>query len=193
VWTILLTCILVVGAASTLFVALGWRSARVTSGHPTLRFDAEWNSGQPNAESAAMRLQNSSIDASLKLVLKRLAPIITSRRIMVDWAVSPYLTVQISTPVVANILEELLLAAIHHSFAGRLLLTAWEHNGRIAVRVIDDVPNAGPALPQRSMRSLMELMAFQGGTLDVEVQPAGTILTVWLACGEHALSCSPTM
>jgi hypothetical protein len=189
VWTVL-TCILVAGAASTLFVALGRRSACVTSGRP-LRFDAEWKPDEPSAEAAEMQLQNSNIDASLKLVLKRLASIITSRRIMVDLAVSPHLTVQLSTPVLANILEELLLAAIHHSFAGRLLLTAWEHNGRIAVRVIDDVPSAGPVLSQRPMLSLAERIAFQGGTLDVDVQPAGTILTVWLASVEQASSCSP--
>jgi hypothetical protein len=47
-----------------------------------------------------------------------------------DGAVAPTVTT-----VLASILEELLLAGIHRSFAGRLLLTAWEHNGRIGLNL----------------------------------------------------------
>ena len=86
----------------------------------------------------------------------------------------------------ADLLEDLVTAAIHAAPACRLLLTAVAHGDRIHVGVTDDMPGADPAVRMGSVRSLMERVALRGGALDLEVRPAeGTTMTLRLAAGNE--------
>jgi len=124
--------------------------------------------------------QFGNIDASLKGALKRFGPLMTTRRIKLDVTTPPDLMAQLSPSALTDILEELISTTVQYAGAERLLVTAWERAGRVAIRVMDDVAAADPESRQRSIHSLMELLAMHRGTVDIDVQPAGEIVTIWL-------------
>ena len=114
--------------------------------------------------------------------MKRLAPVIANQSILAEIAVAPGLLVRMRPPMLADLLEELVTAAIHGAPASQLLLTASLHGDRVYVTVTDDMPGADPMVRTGSVRGLKERAALRGGALDVDVSPMeGTSLTLRFA------------
>jgi hypothetical protein len=170
-------------AASAMVIAAGWRSkhahrsaAQGAYGLPDdpLWSDPEIDLGAPEART--------DVAGAIRLALKRLAPVMAIQSVKVDVAAPPGLLGRMRGAALADILEELLAAAIHGAPAGRLLLTAATYGDRIYVGVTDDRPWADPAVRVAGVRGLMERIALRGCSLEVDVRPAeGTTMTLRLA------------
>jgi len=176
-------------AASGLFVLAGWQSKRARSfaaakGWQGLPFDPLWNEAEPEINASGTF---ADVSVAIRLALKRLAPVMVSRSVQAEIACPPGLLVQMRSAAFADLVEELLSAAIHDAPASRLLLTATAYGEHIHVTITDDMPGADPASRTGRVRGLIERVALRGGALSVNVRPAeGTSMTLRLAAaGEH--------
>ena len=179
-----MTYFLAAVAASAMFIAAGWRSKYMrglaaVQGRHGLPNDPLW--GDPEIDINASE-PRSDVGGAIRLALKRLAPIIASQSVRVDVALPHGLLGRMKGAALADILEELLAAAIHGAPGSRLLLTAATHGDRLYIGITDDMPGADPGLRMASVRGLMERAALRGGSLDVNVRSAeGTTMTLRLA------------
>ena len=122
------------------------------------------------------------VSAAMRLALKRLAPVMASECVQTEIAAPPGLFAGLRATVLADLLEELLSAAVHAAPASRLLLTAAPRGDRIYITVTDDMPGADPAVRLTSVRGLMQRVALCGGALDVDVcLREGTSMTLRFA------------
>jgi hypothetical protein len=176
-------------AASGVFVVAGWRSKQLLGfasahGRNALSGDSLW--GEAEIDLASSQSQT-DVAAAIGLALKRLAPIMANQRVHAEVAAPSGLLARMRGAALADLLEDLVAAAIYAAPASRLLLTAAAYGDRIYVGVTDDVPGADPAVRAGSVRSVMERAASRGGVLDVDVRPAeGTTMTLRLsAVGEE--------
>jgi signal transduction histidine kinase len=113
-----------------------------------------------------------------------MAPVMATRSMKVDVAVQSGLLGRMRGTVLADLVAELLTAAIHGAPGSRLLLTAAAHGDRVHVRVTDDLAGADPAVRAAGVRDLMQRVALRGGSLNIDVRPAeGTTLTLRFAGG----------
>jgi len=175
---------LAVLAASAMFIAAGWRSkytrgVAAAQGRYGLPNDPLW--GDPEIDISGSE-PRTDIGGAIRLALKRLTPIMASQSVQVDVAAPFELQGRMRPAMLADILEELLAAAIHGAPGSRLLLTAAAHGDRIYIGITDDMPGADPALRMAGVRGLMERVAMRGGSLDIDVRPnEGTTMTLRLA------------
>ena len=175
---------LAAAAASGVFIAASWRgktdlalaSAR---GRPKPSIEPVWNDVETNIHAPEAR---ADVAVALRIALKRLSPIMANQRVQADVAALPGLRVHMRGAPLADLLEEMLAAAIHAAPASRLLLTAAAHGSRIDVGITDDMPGADPTVRLGRFHGLRERVARRGATLEVDVRPAeGTTLTLRLA------------
>ena len=173
-------------AVSCMFVAAGWRSRRIARAplppnRYELPFDPLWGSADldvPQDESQT----RSDLDRAVRLALKRVTPLLRSHSVQADIAVAPGLLVRMRLEALAELIEELLTAAVHAAPTCRLLLTASMRGDAIEISAIDDVPAANRELREASVRGLMQRVSMRGGSLHIEVQPdEGTTMTLRLA------------
>lgn len=178
-----MTYFLAAVAASGIFIAAGWRSRHARNvaaahGRAGLPFDPLWGEAEIDIDASDA---HADVDAAIRLVLKRLAPILASRSVQAEIASPSGLLVRMRNAALAELLEDLLTAAIHGAPASRLLVTAATYGDRTYINVTDDMPGADPAVRQGSVRSLTERVAMRGGALDLDVRPAeGTTMTLRL-------------
>jgi hypothetical protein len=171
-------------AASGIFIAAGWRSKTArglvaTHGCHGLPFDPLWAEADTEASASDV---HADVAAAIRLVLKRLAPVMASQSVRAEVFSPAGLLVRMRSAALVDLMEELLSVAIHGAPASRLLLTATTHGDRIHIGITDDMPGVDPAVRLGSVRGLMERVAMRGGALDVLVRPAeGTTMTLRLA------------
>ena len=167
-----------------MFIAAGWRSKNTrglasAQGRYGLPNDPLW--GDPEIDISGSE-PRTDVGGAIRLALKRLAPIMAGQSVQVDVAVPFGLQGRMRPAMLADILEELLAAAIHGAPGSRLLLTAATHGDRIYIGITDDMPGADPTLRMAGVRGLMERVALRGGSLDIDVRPnEGTTMTLRLA------------
>jgi hypothetical protein len=170
-------------AASGIFIAAGWRSkqarrkssARAGVGLPN---DPLWDEVEIDPTDASPQ---ADAGAALRLALKRVAPVMANQFVQAEVAASSGLMVRMRGAALADLLEEMLVAAVHAAPASRILLTAAARGERVAICITDDVPNADPDIRRAGLRSLMERVALRGGVLDVDVrQDEGSTMTLRL-------------
>jgi hypothetical protein len=180
---------LATAAASGIFIAAGWRSKHsrnvaAAHGRYGLPFDPLWGDAEIDIKASEA---HADVDAAIRSVLKRLAPVMASRSVQAEIASPSGLLVRMRSAALADLLEELLAAAIQSAPASRMLLTADMFGDRVHVNITDDMPGADPAVRQGSVRGLTERVALCGGALDVKVRPAeGTTMTLCLAAAMTA-------
>jgi len=122
------------------------------------------------------------VAAGVGLALKRLTPVLNRRGIRADVAVHPDLLVGLSGDALADLLEQLFAAAIHHPQAGRMVVTAASDGGQVSISVTDDTAGADPDARAGSVRALAERATLRGGTLEITIRRAqGTTMTLRLA------------
>ncbi len=181
--TIWLAYFLAAAVASGVFLLAGWRSkqahgytaARTMHGVP---HDPLWDESEIDPIESQL---HADAAAALRLALKRLAPVMATRFVQAEVAAGFGLRVRMRGAALADLLEEMLGAVIHAAPASRILLTAVEHGGHVAISMTDDIPNADVDVRRAGVRGLMERVALRGGLLDVTARPdEGTTMTLRL-------------
>ena len=173
-------------AVSCVFVAAGWRSRRVAKAplpldRYELPFDPLWGSADLDVPQDQSQTR-SDVDRAVRLALERVTPLLRSHSVQADIAVAPGLLVRMRLEALAELIEELLTAAVHAAPTCRLLLAASMRGDTIEISAIDDVPAANRELREASVRGLMQRVSMRGGSLRIEVQPdEGTTMILRLA------------
>jgi hypothetical protein len=181
--------LLAAAAASGITIAVGWRSKQARGRGAVrdgcgLANDPLW--GDPEIDINASDART-DVGGAARLALKRLAPLMASQAVQVDVAAPSGLLGRMRGAILADLLEELLTAAIRGAPDSRLLLTVAPHGDRIYVGVTDDKPGGDPEVRASAVRGLMERVAMRGGSLDIDVRPAeGTTMTLRLAAAAEA-------
>jgi signal transduction histidine kinase len=138
--------------------------------------DPLWDEPEINADDA-----EADAGAALRLALKRLSPVMANRNVQAELAVAVGLRVRMRSAALAELLEEMLSAAIHAAPASRILLTAAAQGDQIAICITDDIPNADADVRRAGVRRLMERTSLRGGALDIDVRrEEGTTMTLRL-------------
>ena len=188
IWTTYACAALV---ASGVFIFAGWHSRKIVGQASARRGydipnDPLWTEAEPD-----LTEDNAQADAgaALRLVLKRLAPLLASHSIQMEVAISSGLLVRMRGAVLADLLEEVLVVTLHAVPASRLLLTTAARGEHVAISITDDVPGANPDVRRAGMRALIERVAMRGGALDVDVRPnEGTTTTLRFAAARDRRS-----
>jgi glucose-6-phosphate-specific signal transduction histidine kinase len=174
-----MTYFLAATLAFVLFVFAGWRSKQSRTRAVRIGRSTKTEDLLP---SLAPDEAPADVAAAVNLALKRLLPVMTSQHVRADVAVRPGVLMRMPGTTLADVLEELLAAAIHHGQASRLLVTAVGHGEQVSISVTDDVAGADPAIRAGCIRRLAERVALRGGVLEIEVRPSeGTTMTLRLA------------
>ena len=184
--TIWVAYFVVAAVASGVFLIAGRRSRHVyIAGRMAheLPHDPLWD--EPEADLSESPLQ-ADAGAALRLALKRLGPVMANRSIQAEIAAAFGLRVRMRGAALADLLEEMLSAAIHAAPASRVLLTAVTQGERVVISITDDMPNGDADVRRACVRGLMERVALRGGSLDVDVRPQeGTTMTLRLAAARE--------
>lgn len=182
--TIWMTYLVAAVAASGVFMVAGWRSKQGRQhapayGRHVLSTDALWNQEEFGIKASEAQ---ADVATAIRLALKRLAPVMANQSVQAEIAAAPGLLVRMRAAALADLLEELLAAAIYNAPASRLLLTAAPFGDHIHVGITDDMPGADPAMRLGSIRGLIERVAMRGAALDIDVrQSEGTTMTLRVA------------
>jgi two-component system sensor histidine kinase NreB len=114
-------------------------------------------------------------------VLQQMAAEAAGHMVQLEFAVQPDLSVHADRLALRAVLSELVGNAMRHAPCGRVLLSAIRLGGRVQIAVTDDGATPDAASQQAALRDISELVALQGGTIDVEVYPGeGTTVVVRL-------------
>ncbi len=127
--------------------------------------------------------QGGEIDlaAELRTVMHEHEPLATVWQARLEIAAEPDLIVRADSGVLRRVVAEALANAIGHAAGGRVLVAAGRHGGRVQVSILDDGPTIEREEQEANLRDAAQLVALQGGTLDVDVRKgAGTKVVIRL-------------
>jgi signal transduction histidine kinase len=121
------------------------------------------------------------VAAEVRDVLAQLAAEAARHLVRLEFAVQPELSVHADRLALRAVLSELVGNAVEHAPGGRVLVSAVRLGGRVQIAVIDDGAGPEAALQEAALREVAQVVALQGGTIDVEVHPGeGTTVLVRL-------------
>lgn len=135
------------------------------------------------ARAAPVRFGNGllTVASAASDALARVRPEARQRLVRLEMAVPDDLLVRLDAEAFDRILGTLLRTAIRGAPAGRVLLTARRHGGRVEVAIAGDGETADRDSLTADLRPAEELLALHGGTLDVQCIPdAGAIFVARL-------------
>ncbi len=119
------------------------------------------------------------VAAEARDVLQEMAAEAAGHLVQLEFAAQPDLSVYADRLALRTVLCALIRNAVQHSRGGRVLLSAIRLGGRVQIAVIDDGVGPPAAIQQAALRELAQLVALQGGTIDIETDPGeGTAVLV---------------
>jgi signal transduction histidine kinase len=121
------------------------------------------------------------VATELRDALAQMAGEAAAHMVQLEFAVQPDLSVHADPLALRMVLSELVGSAMRHAPGGRVLVSATRLGGRVQIAVIDDGAGPEAAVQQAALREVAELVALQGGTMDVEAHAGeGTSVVVRL-------------
>ncbi|MGA3400885.1 MAG: HAMP domain-containing sensor histidine kinase [Acetobacteraceae bacterium] len=121
------------------------------------------------------------VAAEARDVLHQMAGEAAGHLVQLEFAVQPDLLVHADRLALRAVLSELVGNAMRHAPGGRVLLSAIRLGGRVQIAVIDDGDGPAAAVQEAALREMAQLVALQGGTIDVETHSGeGTTVVVRL-------------
>ncbi len=121
------------------------------------------------------------VAAEARDVLRQMATEAQGRLVQLEFAVQPDLLVHADRHALRAVLSELVGNAMHHAPGGRILLSALRLGGWVQIGVMDDGDGPAASVQEAALRETAELVALQGGTIEVEARTGkGTAVLVRL-------------
>ena len=121
------------------------------------------------------------VAAEARDVLQLMAAEAAGHQVQLEFAVQPELSVHADRLALRAVMSELVGNAVRHAPGGRVLLSAIRLGGRVQIAVIDDGAGPEAAVQEAALREVAQLVALQGGTIDVETHAGeGTTVLVRL-------------
>ena len=133
----------------------------------------------PHSASFGSRLLD--IEREALGAIRQVESFATRRRVRLEIAIQPGLTVQADPRGFHRTLVCLLENAIGHAPGGKVLVGGMRHGGRIQIAVLDDGQGPNRLEQAADLRSVEGIVALQGGTLQIESRPGqGTLVVLRL-------------
>ena len=149
-----------------------------------------WRAGVqevPYAASFGSRLLD--IEREALGAIRQVDSFATRRRVRLEIAIQPGLSVQADPRGFHRALVCLLENAIGHAPGGKVLVGGMRHGGRIQIAVLDDGQGPNRLEQAADLRSVEGIVALHGGTLQIESRPGqGTLVVLRLP---EPISASP--
>jgi signal transduction histidine kinase len=121
------------------------------------------------------------VAAEARSVLAQMAAEASAHLVQLEFATQANLSVHADRYALRAVLSELVSNAVRHAPGGRVLLSAIRLGGRVQIAVIDDGAGPDATVQQAELREMAQLVALQGGTIDIEACPGeGTTVLVRL-------------
>jgi signal transduction histidine kinase len=121
------------------------------------------------------------VAAEARSVLGQMAAEAAAHLVQLEFATQANLSVHADRYALRFVLSELVGNAVRHAPGGRVLLSAIRLGGRVQIAVIDDGAGPDAAVQEAELREMAQLVALQGGTIDIEACPGeGTTVLVRL-------------
>lgn len=111
------------------------------------------------------------VEREVRLILAGLAEFAAARRVRLEFAVQPDLSLRTDRAAFDQAVTGLVSHAAAQAPCGRVLVTGLRHGGRVQVAVLDDGIGADRTTQASALRDTERLVAMQGGTLDIIHQP----------------------
>jgi signal transduction histidine kinase len=166
--------------ACALFLRWGWAQRRQTlarqRNEPRLPPRPVLNLGH-------MTFSSATIDAAAEIRSALMAMEADAARhgVRLESAVEPDLSLRTTQASLHALLTALIGHAIRQTPDGRVLVTGTRLGGRVQIAVMDDGIGVPEAVQQAALREVAQVVALQGGTLDIHVIPGeGGVVTVRL-------------
>lgn len=122
-----------------------------------------------------------NVAAEARDVLRQMAPDAARCLVQLEMAVPPELSVHTDRLALHTVLRDLIDHAMRHATGGRVLLSALAVGRRVQIEVIDDGAAPAQAMQEAALRETAQLVALQGGTIDIDASPGdGTSVVVRL-------------
>jgi len=180
--TVWIAYLLVAAAAFALFFTAGWHGRQPADTQPDI----------PVLPPEAFRLRARGVGApnqalgdaaeAINIALKRLMPLIDRQFVRVEVAARHGLIVRMAAPALADLVEEVLAAAIQNAPTSTVLVVAAPQGDHINITIADDIPGVNAAVRQGQIRGVRESVAMLGASLDLRVLPEeGTVMILRLA------------
>lgn len=170
-------CLLVIGAG--LVTGRRHRSgtapaAPAMSIHPA---DLEANA---RFELSALMLRGERLDAAsqVRWVLAAVRPQAEARHVRLEAAVRPGLAVWLDPRAFRKLMVDIVGQAVAAAPGGKVLVTGGEHGGRAQLAVVHDGPAPERGTVELALRSATEIVAFHGGSLEVDVRPGQGVTAI---------------
>ena len=125
------------------------------------------------------------VDTELRAIVRNLEELAVQRRVVIELATQPHLTVRSDRTLFCDTMNGLLMHAIGRSAGGRVLLGAFRDDRHIRVIVADDGRIADPSAQPATLRVTERLAAQQGATLEIDPKGGeGTTVMLRMAATE---------
>jgi signal transduction histidine kinase len=121
------------------------------------------------------------VAAEARSVLAQMAAEAAAHLVQFEFATQANISVHADRYTLRAVLSELVGNAVRHAPGGRVLLSVIRLGGRVQIAVIDDGAGPDASVQEAELREMAQLVALQGGTIDVEAYPGeGTTVLVRL-------------
>ncbi len=138
--------------------------------------DGEW---VPYTASFGSRLLD--IEREAMAALRQVGGLAARHRVRLEIAIQPELSVRADPAGFRRALIGLLENAIFQAPGGKVLVGGTRHGGRIQIAVLDDGGGASRPEQAAALRSVEQIVALHGGTLQIENRPGqGTLVVLRL-------------
>lgn len=138
--------------------------------------DGEW---VPHTLSFRSRLLD--IEREAMAALRQVGGLAARHRVRLQIAIQPELSVRADAAGFRRALIGLLENAIFQAPGGKVLVGGMRHGGRIQIAVLDDGGGASRPEQAAALRSVEQIVALHGGTLQIENRPGqGTLVVLRL-------------
>ena len=129
---------------------------------------------------ASSRLEGLDICQVAAAALRYLDSFAAQHGVHFEIAAQAGLKVQMTVPALRQVLEKTLCHAIEQAPGGKVIIGAMRHGGRIQLAILNDGAGVDRLVQESQLRDIIEIVALQGGTVEVIVQAGGNTIILRL-------------
>ena len=163
-------------------------NALTAAGTPAAPSRAAGEPGIPAAEIeqiaryewSALTLRGERLDVAgeVRWVLSAVLPQAVERSVRLEAAIRPDFAIWLDPRAFRKVLSDIVVQAVAAAPGGKILVTGGDHGGRAQIAVTHDGTASARATAELALRGATEIVAFHGGTLEVDGRAGRGMTTI---------------